>query len=156
MEEVPNLINICPKHSNFKPTWIFSKNIFYVPFKWYSWQKWKILMLVLGLNSKDRKSTWDKANISNPKINRDCPPLKPTIPQQTVRKFHLDPQYNIFHWGSSILGVSKLCVIIIIHIFILAYCICEGILWLVHLCKAIILCIILFSRINAISFLIII
>ena len=27
---------------------------------------------VLGLNSKDRKSTRDKANISNPKVNRGC------------------------------------------------------------------------------------
>ena len=29
----------------------------------------------LGLNSKDRKSTRDKANISNPKVNRGCAPL---------------------------------------------------------------------------------
>ena len=35
----------------------------------------KILMSVLGLNSKDRKSTWDKANISNPNVNRGCAPL---------------------------------------------------------------------------------
>ena len=35
----------------------------------------KILMSVLGLNSKDRKSTGDKANISNPKVNRGCAPL---------------------------------------------------------------------------------
>ena len=32
-------------------------------------------MLVLGLGSKDRKSTKDKANIGNPKVNRGCPPL---------------------------------------------------------------------------------
>ena len=32
-------------------------------------------MSVLGLNSKDRKSTSDKANISNPKVNRGCAPL---------------------------------------------------------------------------------
>ena len=32
-------------------------------------------MSVLGLNSKDRKSTRDKANISNPKVNRGCAPL---------------------------------------------------------------------------------
>ena len=34
-------------------------------------------MSVLGLNSKDRKSTRDKANISNPKVNRGCAPLTP-------------------------------------------------------------------------------
>ena len=35
----------------------------------------QILMLVLGLHSKDRKSTRNKANISNPKVNRGCLPL---------------------------------------------------------------------------------
>ena len=35
----------------------------------------KISMLVQGLLSKDRKSTRDKANINNPKVNRGCPPL---------------------------------------------------------------------------------
>ena len=32
-------------------------------------------MLVLGLHSKDRTSTKDKANIRNPKVNRGCPLL---------------------------------------------------------------------------------
>ena len=32
-------------------------------------------MLVLELHSKDRESTKDKANISNPKVNRGCPQL---------------------------------------------------------------------------------
>ena len=32
-------------------------------------------MSVLGLNSKDRKSIRDKANISNPKVNRGCATL---------------------------------------------------------------------------------
>ena len=59
-------------HSNFKPTLNFLK-ILYVSFKWYFWQK--ILMSVLGLNSKDRKSTREKANISYPKVNRGCAPL---------------------------------------------------------------------------------
>ena len=40
-----------------------------------TFDKNKKLMLVLGLNSKDRKSTKDKANISNPKVNRGCAPL---------------------------------------------------------------------------------
>ena len=37
------------------------------------------------------------------------PNSQPTAFQQTVCKFHLDPQYHIFHWGSTILGDSKLC-----------------------------------------------
>ena len=32
-------------------------------------------MLVLGAHNKDKKSTRDKANIANPKVNRGCPPL---------------------------------------------------------------------------------
>ena len=32
-------------------------------------------MSVLGLNSNDKKSTRDKAKISNPKVNRGCAPL---------------------------------------------------------------------------------
>ena len=32
-------------------------------------------MLVLGIDSKDRKSAKDKANIGNPKVNRGCPSL---------------------------------------------------------------------------------
>ena len=38
------------------------------------------------------------------------PHSQPTALQQTVCKFHLDPQYHIFHWGSTILGDSTLCV----------------------------------------------
>ena len=70
MEEFPNLINICPTD----PIQTL-KQILCVSFKWYFWQKQKISMLVLGLHSKDRKSTRDKAIISNPKVNRGCPPL---------------------------------------------------------------------------------
>ena len=32
-------------------------------------------MLVLGLHSEDMKSIRNKSNISNPKVNRGCPPL---------------------------------------------------------------------------------
>ena len=32
-------------------------------------------MLVLGAHNKDRKSTGDKANLGNPKVNRGCHPL---------------------------------------------------------------------------------
>ena len=37
------------------------------------------------------------------------PHSQSTTSQQTVCKFHLDPQYHIFHWGSTILGNSTLC-----------------------------------------------
>ena len=70
--------------------------ILYVSFKWYFWQKWIISMLVLGFYSKDKKSS------------EVVPHSQPTLSQQTVCKFHLDPQYNIFHWGSTTLGDSIL------------------------------------------------
>ena len=62
-------------------------------------------MSILGLHSKDRKSTQEKANISNPIVSRCCP-------QYTTSRTSadLDPQYNIYHWGSTVLGVSTLCV----------------------------------------------
>ena len=43
------------------------------------------------------------------------PHSQPTEPQQTVCKFHLDPQYHIFHWGSIALGDSTLCKYAHIH-----------------------------------------
>ena len=36
------------------------------------------------------------------------PHLQLTASQHTVWEFHLDFQYNVFHWGSTILGVSEL------------------------------------------------
>ena len=61
------------------------------------------------------------------------PHSQPTALQQTVCKFHLDPRYHIFHWGSTILGDSTLCkkigykimtirksfVVVYIHIYII-------------------------------------
>ena len=41
------------------------------------------------------------------------PHSQPTALQQTVCKFHLDPQYHILHWGSTILGDSTLSLIFI-------------------------------------------
>ena len=91
-------------HSNFKPTWIFWRFCL-CPSNYTFDKNKKISMLVLELHSKDRTSTKDKANIGNPKVNRGCPP---TASQQTMCKFHLDPQYNTFYWGSTVLGVSTL------------------------------------------------
>ena len=66
MEEIPDLTKICPTN----PIQVLNLHDFlkivYVSFKCYFWQKWKILILVLGLHSKDRKPTWDKSNIGNP------------------------------------------------------------------------------------------
>ena len=47
--------------------------------------------------------------INQTKVNPNKHRLCPTAPQQTVCKLHLDPQYHIFHWGSTILGTSTLC-----------------------------------------------
>ena len=75
MEEVPNLINISPR----EPIQVLNLHgflkILRLSFKWYFWQKWKIPMLVLESHTKDRKSTRDKENIGNPKVNRGYPPL---------------------------------------------------------------------------------
>ena len=35
------------------------------------------------------------------------PHSQPTAPEHIVCKFHLDPQYNTFHWGSSVLGFQR-------------------------------------------------
>ena len=76
MEEAPNLINIGPtnpiqilnQHEFFEDIVCVIQMILLTKIK-------EILMLVLELHSKDRKYTRDKANISNPKVNRGCPPL---------------------------------------------------------------------------------
>ena len=59
----PNLINICPTN----PIQVLNLHEFVcMSFKWYFGQKCKKSMLILGLHSRDRKSTRDKANICNP------------------------------------------------------------------------------------------
>ena len=45
----------------------------------------------------------------NPHVNRSCPHSQPTASQQTVLKLQLDRQYNIFDFGSTILGCSTPC-----------------------------------------------
>ena len=76
MEDVHNLINFGPTN----PIQILNQHEFFWRFCMCpsndtfdkNKKKWKE---VLELNSKDRKSTRDKANISNPKVNRGCDPL---------------------------------------------------------------------------------
>ena len=74
MEDVPNLINI----GLTNPIQILNQHELFLRFCLCpsndSFDK-KILISALGLNSKDRKSTRDEANISNPKVNRSCAPL---------------------------------------------------------------------------------
>ena len=76
MEDVHNLLNIGPTN----PIPILNQHEFFWRFcmcpsnDTFDKNK-KILMSVLGLNSKDRRSTRYKANISNPKVNRCCAPL---------------------------------------------------------------------------------
>ena len=76
MEDVPNLINI----DSTNPIQILNQHEIFWRFclcpsnDTFNKNK-KISMLLLGLNSKYRKSTGDKASISNPKVNRFCAPL---------------------------------------------------------------------------------
>ena len=72
-------------------------------------------MLVLGLHSKDRKFTRDKAYISYPKVHRGCPPLTakcisadcvqislgPSIQYIPLRVYHTGG-FNAMHPGFSI------------------------------------------------------
>ena len=62
-------------------------------------------MLVLGAHNKDRKSTKDKANIGNPKVNRGCPPLTANRISADCVENSLGPsvQYiplGVYHTGS--------------------------------------------------------
>ena len=49
-------------------------------------------MLVLGVHSKDRTSTKDKANIRNPKVNKGCPPLTGNLTSGDGVQISLGPQ----------------------------------------------------------------
>ena len=97
--------------------------ILYVCLKWYFWQKWKILMSVLGLNSKDGKSTRDKANISDPKVNRGCAPLTasrisadcvqislgPSIPYIPLGVYHTGGFNAMFNTFCTMCNLYSLC-----------------------------------------------
>ena len=107
MEEVLNLINIYPtnpfqilnQHEFFRRSCVCPSNNTFDRNK-------KISMLVMGPHSKEGKSTKDKANISYPKVNRGCPPLTANRISADCVQISLGPQYNIFHWGSTVLGFS--------------------------------------------------
>ena len=78
-------------------------------FKWYFWLKWK-KALVLGPTTKTGSLLGIKQTKVITKKTEVVLHSQPTTHKQTVCKFHLDLQYNIFNWGSTTLGVSTLCV----------------------------------------------
>ena len=55
--------------------------------------------LVMGLHSKDRKSTRDKANISNPKVTRGCPPLTADCVQNSLGHSIQYIPLRVYHTG---------------------------------------------------------
>ena len=105
MEDVHNLINIGPT----KPVQIFNQHEIFWRFcmcnssDTFDKNK-KILKYVLGLNSKDRKSTRDKANISNLKVNRGCAPLTANSASANCVQISLGPSIpyiplGVYHTG---------------------------------------------------------
>ena len=134
MEDVPNLINI--GHTN--PIQILNQQVFlkilYMSFKWYFSAKIKkILMSELGLNSKDRKSTRDKTNISNPKVNRGCTPLTADRTSADCMQISLGPSIpyiplKVYHTG----GFSKSGLSSGVHVVLQYRGVQSGIDW--HTC----------------------
>ena len=74
-------------------------------------------MSVLGLNNKDSKSTRDKANISNPKVNRGCAPLTANCTSADCVQISLGPSIpyvplGVHHTGEfNAMYINKACVI---------------------------------------------
>ena len=92
MEEVPNLISIGPTN----PIQILNQPEFL----------WRFCMCPSNdtFNKKDSKSTRDKSNISNPKINRGCPTLTANRTSADCVQISLGPsiQYiplRVYHNG---------------------------------------------------------
>ena len=80
--------------------------------------KIKILMSVLELNSKDRKSTGDKANISNPQVNRGCAPLRANRTSADCVQISLGPSIpyislGVYHTGRFNASVAFLWLLLI-------------------------------------------
>ena len=104
MEDVSNLSIIGPTN----PIQILKQHEFFWRFCMCpskdTFNKKRISMLVMGLHSKDRKSTEDKANISNLKVNRGCPPLTANCTSADCVQISLRPsiQYiplRVYHTG---------------------------------------------------------
>ena len=77
-------------------------------FKWYFDKNKKFLCWCWGSTVKTGCLLRIKQTYLIPKQTEVVPHSQPTASRRTVCKFHLDPQYNIFHWGSTVLGVSTL------------------------------------------------
>ena len=112
MEDVHKLISVCPTN----PIQILNQHEFFlkilcVSFKWYFSQKWKKKSGCWYWSSTDMTGNLlgIKQTYVIPKWPEVVPHSEQTGPQQTVCKFHLGPQYIIFHWGSNVLRVSTLC-----------------------------------------------
>ena len=88
MEEVPNLINICPTN----PIQVLNLHEFFEDFVYVLQMilltKLKKLWYGYLLHSKDRTSTRDKSNIGNPKVNGGCTHSQP----------HLSRLWSKFIW----------------------------------------------------------
>ena len=80
--------------------------------------KIKNLEKVLGLNSKDRKSTRDKANISNPKVNRGCAPLTANCTSADCVQISLGPSIPYIPLGVYRTGRFNAMIYIYIYIYI--------------------------------------
>ena len=83
MEEVPNFINIGP--SNPVQTYMNVFEDFVCVLQMILLTKIKNLDVGSGAPLQ-----WQETDA--------VPHSQPIAPQQTMCKFHLDPQYNIFHW----------------------------------------------------------
>ena len=105
MEEVPNLINICPTNRSLNLHEFFED--FVCPSN-DTFEKIKKMILVLGLHSKDRRSTLGKSNIGNPKLNRGCTPLASNCTSADCDENSLGPSLRYIPLGTTILGVSTL------------------------------------------------
>ena len=67
-------------------------------------------MLVLGLHCKERKSTGDNVNTSNPNVNGGCPPLTANRISTDCVQISLGPSIQhiplgVYHTEGSTLGV---------------------------------------------------
>ena len=92
MEDVPNLINIGPTN----PIQILNQHKIFWRFcicpSYDTFDKFKNLDVGTGaLQQRQRTSTRDKVNISNPKVNRGCAPLTANRTSEDCVQISLEP-----------------------------------------------------------------
>ena len=84
--------------------------ILFVSFKWYFWHRYKKSILVLRPHGKYKKSSRDKANICNPKINRGWPPL--TTNCTSADCMEITPEPSVLHIPLGVYnteGLNAMC-----------------------------------------------